>query len=159
MTQLTEAEQIEIIDRPYPPAAPAVLRCVTCHNELLPDDLFFAKDYHTGLTGWVCQDAIDEHGFARICSLADWLQHDAESKARTAEKAKKALEDHETSQVYITAGVAESGAKDWHVIDADTGEDLLDGDGFPDSEDAYGYVESEGWEVVENPGRPGRRIG
>ena len=70
---LTELEQIDIIGRPYPQAAPTVRRCVSCHNEYSPENLFFAKDQYTGLTGWVCRDSIEEHGYARIISLADFL--------------------------------------------------------------------------------------
>ena len=49
----------------------------------------------------------------------------------------------------IQSGVAESGAKVWHVIDVETGEDLLDGEGFPEEHDAWTYAEEEGYEVEE----------
>lgn len=55
---------------------------------------------------------------------------------------------HVTTKARIKSGIAESGAKVYHVIDVETGEDMLDGEGFADEMDAANYIEESGWEQV-----------
>ena len=56
---------------------------------------------------------------------------------------------HLTTKARIKPGVAESGAKVYHVIDAETDEDLLDGEGFADEMDAATYIQESEWEQVD----------
>ena len=46
--------------------------CFTCGEQTDPKELFFVKDMATGLTGWVCQNSIDDYGFSIITTKAEF---------------------------------------------------------------------------------------
>ena len=56
------------------PYMPDTNVCVSCGLEHSDEELLFAQDQYTGLSGWVCKNGVDDYGLKVFTSLAKFKE-------------------------------------------------------------------------------------